>query len=54
MIREEVTGILNVTGSRRAMAAAGPSPGKTPIKVPRKAPKKQLKRLMGDTATQNP
>jgi hypothetical protein len=54
MMREAVVGILKVTGSNRAMEAAGPNPGRTPIRVPKKDPKKQKKRFTGESATENP
>ena len=41
MMTAEVGSRLNVTGSRRAIVAAGPRPGSTPIAVPRIAPMAQ-------------
>jgi hypothetical protein len=54
MMRAAVGGILKVTGSNKAIEAAGPNPGRTPIKVPKKAPKKQKNKFSGDIATENP
>jgi len=45
---------LNVTGSKRAMVAAGPIPGRTPIRVPTKHPARQRPRFMGVAAMLNP
>jgi hypothetical protein len=47
MIIPETGGILNVVGSRRAIAAKGPMPGRTPTNVPNMVPMKQYKRFIG-------
>src|SRR6266498_598441 len=50
-----VTGsIPNVTGSRIAMVAAGPSPGNTPMNMPMTTPMRQYSRLVGSKTTPNP
>jgi hypothetical protein len=43
-----------VAGSRRAIAACGPSPGRTPTSVPPKHPKKAHNRFIGVKQTWNP
>src|SRR5512147_1255668 len=52
----EVTGdpIFMLTGSSRAMVAAGPSPGRTPTTVPRTDPMRHQSRLTGLRAIWNP
>src|SRR5574340_1272811 len=51
-----VTGdpIFMLTGSSRAMVAAGPSPGRTPTAVPRTDPMRHQSRLTGLRAIWNP
>src|SRR4030095_16005064 len=46
--------ILNVSGRRRAVVAAGPNPGMMPTIVPRRQPTKHQKTLLGCSATANP
>src|SRR5438093_3132863 len=46
--------ILNVSGRRSAMVAAGPSPGMMPTIVPRRQPTKHQNTLPGCSATANP
>jgi hypothetical protein len=43
-----------VTGSRRAMVAAGPIPGRTPMRVPTKHPTRHRITLIGVRAMPNP
>jgi len=44
---------VNVTGSRRDMAAVGPNPGRTPTNVPKRTPRKQNKRFSGSKEIRN-
>src|SRR5215475_9255115 len=46
--------ILNVSGRRSAIVAAGPNPGMMPTIVPRRQPTKHQKTLLGCSATANP
>src|SRR5262245_32866456 len=46
--------ILNVSGRRSAIVAAGPNPGMMPTIVPRRQPTKHQNTLLGCSATANP
>src|SRR5215510_8141056 len=46
--------ILNVSGRRSAMVAAGPNPGMMPTIVPSRQPTKHQNTLLGCSATANP
>ena len=54
MMIAEAGGRLKVTGSSRAIVAAGPIPGRTPIRVPTKQPTRQRARFKGVIAMLNP
>src|SRR5215475_11581628 len=46
--------ILNVSGRRSAIVAAGPNPGRMPTIVPSRQPTKHQNTLLGCSATANP
>ena len=54
MMIEPVVEILNVIGSRMAIAPAGPMPGSTPTSVPTRVPTKQRNRFSGVKAIEKP
>ena len=54
MISAEVGSTDNVTGSKRAIASAGPIPGSTPTKVPKNVPSNPYIKFCAERALPNP
>src|SRR5919108_3202915 len=46
--------MFSVSGTSKAIVAAGPSPGRMPTRVPKKQPTKHQNKFVGCSATANP